>query len=133
MKSIDIKEMFYLKIFLYKKYIYEFSIMLINKSKQPISIINIEIINNGKSYYAKNDKTIITESKKQEIKIMTADFPINLTCLEAQKQIIYFKLDEELENEKFDLIIYTNRGKVIKHVDYTQKQITPEEYINNLF
>ena len=105
--------------------------MIINKSKQPISIINIEIINKEKSYYAKSDKTIISERKDSSgvvTKFMTADFPINLGCLEAKKEIIYFKLDEE-----FDLIIYTNRGKVIKKVNYNQKQITPEEYINNLF
>lgn len=136
LKSIDIKELYFLKMVITNKYHYEFTTIFVNKSKLPISIINIEIINNNKSYYSKSDKTIVCEHKDSQgviTKIMTADFPINLNCLESKKEIIYFKLDEELEKENFKMIIYTNRGKLEKNVSFKQKQVKIQEYAKNLF
>lgn len=133
-KSISIKEIFYTNLKFNKKNLYEFNLIFINKSRQPISIIDISFKSNNKKYSSKLDKNIISTYSSGEGKttFYSSDFPINLKSLEASKEMILFTLEEELENEELTFIITTNRGNIKKKVNYKDKFITPEEYLERI-
>lgn len=134
-KAISIKELFYLVMESSGKYIYEFNMIIVNKSKQPLSIVGVSFESNGKTYCAKPDKTVISEKKGkgEVIKFYSAEFPINLAGLQSTKEILQFKLDEKLEDEEINLKISTSRGIIKKTINYKDKETTPEEYLHQLF
>lgn len=133
-KSVSIKEIFYTNLKFNKKNQYEFNMFLINKSRQPLSIVDISFENNKKIYNSKLDKTIVSvkSSKDTKTTYYSSEFPINLKSLESSKELILFTLDEELEKEKITFTITTNRGVIKKKVNFENKFITPEEYLERI-
>ena len=133
-KSISIKELFYTKIKVNQKYQYEFGIILINKSRQPISIIELSFKDNKKTYNSKLDKTIVSVKSSKETKTTyySSEFPINLKSLESSKELILFSLDEELEKEDITFYITTNRGKIRKKLKFKGKFIEIKEYLEKI-
>lgn len=134
-KSIGIKEIFYTKTKLEGKIFYEFNMILMNKSRQPISIVDISFENKGKMCSAKLDRTKIghsTDPKNVTTTFYSSEFPINLNGLESSKEMILFCLTDEINNEEIDLIITTNRGKIKKMVDFKNKNITIDQYLERI-
>lgn len=134
-KNLDIKINFYLEHKFNNKFFIELNTILINKSKQPISIVDIKFENNNKIYSAKNEKSVISQKKSsdEEIKIYNSELPINLIGLESSKEMFLFKLDDCLEKSEISLTINTNRGKINKKINLSDKKITIQDYLRNLF
>ena len=135
-KKIKIRELFYLKLKMTQKYFYEFNLIVTNESRLPISIIDAKILNNGKVYSAKMDRQIIKQHKSKshpDITFYSSEFPINLSGLDSSKEMIVFSLDEKIEKEEFTIIFTTSRGVVKKKVNFVEKEITPNEYMEKTF
>lgn len=133
-KSISIKELFYLVININGTYTYEFNLIIVNKSKQPISIVDVSFENKGNVYSAKPDRTIVSTKKSNgtTISYYSSEFPINLAGLESTKELLQFKLKNKLDTEILNLKIMTSRGIVNKKVSFENKKITTEEYLKQL-
>lgn len=135
-KSIEIKEIFYTKLNLKDRFFYEFNMIFMNKSRQPISIVDISFINKEKICSAKLDKTKISSYTDSKTKAVTtfysSEFPINFNGLESTREMILFTLTDNIENEEMEFKITTNRGIIKKKVNFKDKYITPEEYLDKI-
>ena len=69
--------------------IYQFQVIITNKSQLPISISNISLNN----IYCKFDPTRITD------KVSTISFPISLNSLESKSGWLEFKIQNEIKIE----------------------------------
>lgn len=134
-KRIFIKEIFYTTIKMDDNYYYEFNIIIMNKSRQPISIVDVSFKNSNKIYSSKLDRTKIAtynEKKSDEVKYYSSEFPINLGSLESSKELLLFSLKEKLETEKIKVTIMTNRGKIRKVLNFQNKFIELKDYLDKI-
>lgn len=106
----------YLPINGYK--IYQFQIIITNKSQLPISVSNIST--NG--IYCKFDPTRITD------KVSTISFPITLSSLESKSGWLEFKTQNEIDIHSSYFNIYTSRGLVEDIVPITENIIDATPY-----
>lgn len=131
-KSLQLKEIYYLKTKVdHGKINYSFQLILANGSRVPISILDMQICNHQKLYSVRPDRQqyCTIHSSDEDLTYYSADFPLNLIGLESTKQQVIFTLDEELESEKLCLTIKTNRGTVRKRVDFSDKYMEDEEFL----
>lgn len=109
-----------------EKQSYSVCFQILNKSRLPISISNIQIDKNGKKYeffnapidifssVTRRNDTII-DSKK----ITSTIFPLSLTSLGGERVYLTTYKETDLhinEKEYLKIVISTNRGKLIKKV-----------------
>lgn len=134
-KSINIREIFYTKNKYSGNYFYELNMILTNKSRLPISIVDVSFENKGKLYSSKLDRTKISSYKDPKngiVNFYSSEFPINLNGLESSKEMLLFCLEEEINIEKLKLIITTSRGKIKKKINFEGKNISVHEYLDRI-
>lgn len=98
--------------------IYQFQIIITNKSQLPISINNIST----KGIYCKFDPTRITD------KVSTFSFPITLSSLESKSGWLEFKTQNEIDIQSDRFNIYTSRGLVKDIIPITENIIDATPY-----
>lgn len=112
-------------------FFYMIYIDFINKSRLPIAITSVQIIDSENIYNINLSSERIAEKNRKQNNVIierqtvdSAGFPINLNGLTAKGEILLMYGKKEFSNEKSILIINTNRGKVKKKINIKQKVIS---------
>lgn len=100
---------------------YFFNVVFSNKSRQPISVNEIEFIHDNKIYtFIKSKRLLLdgqTTRNKQIIRtkeVYSAKFPINIPGLTSEQYFIVIYGPDKIDNKKVRFVLKTNRGKIRK-------------------
>lgn len=118
-----------------KKHFYMFNVEFVNKSRLPISINEITILDNKNKYKIIKSPRLLAEKdtkRNKEIirhqEVHSAKFPINITGLSSKQEFLVMYGPEKIVNEKTKIIINTNRGKIVKKVLLNNYYLEPTKF-----
>ena len=124
-KKLDIGMNNYTHSLVDDKEFYIFNIELINKSRLPISISEMIIEINKKEYKINKAPKLLAERDRKRGKeiirhaeVHSVAFPINLQGLSSQQAFIVMNGPKSIDDKKNKVIINTNRGKIVKHIEF---------------
>ena len=126
-KRINILLNTYTKSIINGKYIYKFDLLIENKSRLPIAINSVKIVN-------KNPKLISVITRKtdnmitENYKLFSAKFPINISGLISDRKFLELSIVEDIDGECL-FEFFTNRGIIKKEIDITEFYIEPTKFI----
>lgn len=114
---------------------YIFNVELINKSRLPVSINEINILDKGITYAIIKSPRLLSEknnTRNREIikhqEVHSSKFPINLGGLTSEQKFIVMYGPERFSDDKVKIIINTNRGKIKKNLVYKNLYLTATDF-----
>lgn len=120
------------------KNFYMFNIEFINKSRLPISINDLIIIDGTNTYSIIKSPRLLAEkttTRNKEVirhqEVHSAKFPINITGLTSKQKFIVMYGPEKFQDEKVKIILLTNRGTRKKKISIKKHSLIPNQFMDD--
>ena len=134
-KRINILLNTYTKSIINGKYIYIFDLLIENKSRLPIAINSVKIVNKNIEYDMNRNPKLISDITSKtgnmitgNYKLFSAKFPINISGLISDRKFLELSIVEDIDGECL-FEFFTNRGIIKKEIDITEFYIEPTKFI----